>query len=603
MTASPQNVLVSVVMSVYNGARFLDQAIKSIREQTYRNFEFTIVDDGSKDETSQILSRHAAEDSRIRILSQENRGLIESLSRGFAAATGEYIARMDADDVAKPERFARQLDFLAANAGIALVGGAVEIIDAESRTLDIIRLPLQPDVIRKHMRELGCAVAHPTVLFRRRVLEEVGGFRKAYQHAEDYDLWLRMLEKFDFANLGEVLLGYRRHEASVSYKHAKQQALSALCARTTAQVRLQGRPDPTSGVDLITDAVLRDLGVQQDTIDEAIFTTLVTAAEDAIRCGVCSAAAEFPRAAHPYASAERLKSTSMELNRKAADTPSNPAEKRKHRTMLLTDDPVMYGLLFSTTAGSEDRAGKVMRNSSSYIKYGGEVEGMNRPTLSDILRQTRYDTDKSDEYLRNYDRAISHLRDMPIALMEIGVNRGGSLFLWRDYFTRGKIFGVDLNPPADFADSSGRIRMFKGDQGSAAQMDAIAKEASPNGFHIIIDDASHLGSLTAITFQTLFYKHLKPGGFYAIEDWGTGYWESWPDGSKPVYHKKAQFDNQGNQFPSHQGGMVGFLKKLIDECALVDILHPKFGVPGSRRGCVRSIHVSCGLAIIEKSFE
>jgi hypothetical protein len=238
-----------------------------------------------------------------------------------------------------------------------------------------------------------------------------------------------------------------------------------------------------------------------------------------------------------------------------------------------------------------------------YIKYNGGVEGMNRQGLSDILRQTRYSTDKSDEYLRDYDRVISHLRDMPIALMEIGVNRGGSLFLWRDYFTCGRIFGVDLYPPADFADSSGRVRMFQGDQGNVAQMDAIATEASPSGFHIIIDDASHLGSLTAITFQTLFYKHLKPGGFYAIEDWGTGYWESWPDGSKPVYHHKVQFDGQGNQFPSHQGGMVGFLKQLIDECAIADILNPKSGVSGSRKGYVRSILVSNGLAIIEKSLE
>jgi hypothetical protein len=225
---------------------------------------------------------------------------------------------------------------------------------------------------------------------------------------------------------------------------------------------------------------------------------------------------------------------------------------------------------------------------------------MNRPALHEILRQKGYDTDKSDEYLRNYRHAISHLRDLPIALMEIGVNRGGSLFLWRDYFTRGNIVGVDLNPPEDFADSSGRIHLFRGDQGDVAQMDTIAGQASPDGFHIIIDDASHLGSLTAIAFQTLFYKHLKPGGFYAIEDWGTGYWKSWPDGAEPVHHDKVRFDSHENQFSSHQHGMVGFLKQLIDEAALADILHLKWGVPGNRQSHIRSIHVSNGLAIIEK---
>src|ERR1700752_2024227 len=102
-------------MSVYNGARFLDEAINSIRYQSYRNFEFIIVDDGSTDATPAILSEHASSDARIRVLQQQNRGLIESLNRGFAAATGTYIARMDADDLAKPDRLEKELDFLADN--------------------------------------------------------------------------------------------------------------------------------------------------------------------------------------------------------------------------------------------------------------------------------------------------------------------------------------------------------------------------------------------------------------------------------------------------------------------------------------------------------
>ena len=602
MSSASKRPPLSVVMSVYNGARFLDQAINSIRDQTYRNFEFLIVDDGSKDATPEILARHATEDSRIRLLSQENRGLIESLHRGFAAARGAHIARMDADDLAKPQRLEMQLDFLTSNPTVALVGGAVEIMDAESRVLDMIGMPVDPDQVRRHMRELGCAVAHPTVLFRHSVLEEVGGFRKAYLHAEDYDLWLRMLEKFDFANLDEVLLSYRRHEASVSMKNAKQQALSALCARTTATLRLKGRPDPTSGMDLITEGVLRDLGVTQETIDGAIFDNMVLQTEDAIRCGLCSRAAEFVRMARPHATADKLARTSWELNRKAAEAPAPPSEKRKHRTMLLMADPATYWELFRPGECSRNGESSSGRAPTFYNQRQGGVD-MGRPTLSDILRQNRYDTDKSDEYLRNYERACYHLRDVPIALLEVGVNKGGSLLLWRDYFTRGEIFGVDLYPPAELSDSSGRIRVFQGDQGNAAQMDAIASEASPSGFNIIIDDASHIGTLTAATFQTLFCKHLKPGGFYAIEDWGTGYWESYPDGSRPAYHDVLRFENHGNQFPSHQSGMVGFVKQLLDECALRDILHPKFGVPGSRRGYIRSIHFSNGLAIIEKSLE
>ena len=600
--SSSSNPPISVVMSVYNGARFLDQAINSIRGQSYGDFEFIIVDDGSTDATPAILSGHAAADPRIRILPQENRGLIESLNRGFAVATGTYIARMDADDLAKPYRFEKELGFLAENPGIALVGGAVEIIDRESRVIDTIRLPSQPEQIRRHMRELGCALAHPTVLFRRRAVEEAGGFRKAYRAAEDYDLWLRMLEKFDLANLDEVLLSYRRHDASVSIKNAKQQALSALCARTTAKLRLEGHPDPTSRLDVITEAVLRDLAVTQETIDSAIFDTILSQAKDAIGCGLCSAAAEFVHMARPHASADKLARTSLGLNRKAAEAPAPLSEKRKHRTMLLMADPATYWELFRPGNCSLNEKNSSAQELASH-KYCHKKVDMDRLTLSDILKQNRYDTDKSDEYLRNYERACYHLRDVPISLLEVGVSKGGSLLLWRDYFTRGEIFGVDLYPPADLSDSSGRIRVFQGDQGNTAQMDAIASEASPSGFDIIIDDASHIGSLTAATFQTLFYKHLKPGGFYSIEDWGTGYWESWSDGSRPTYSDLPQFENRGNQFPSHQSGMVGLVKQLLDECALRDILHPKFGVPGSRRTYIRSIHFSNGLAMIEKSLE
>jgi hypothetical protein len=221
--------------------------------------------------------------------------------------------------------------------------------------------------------------------------------------------------------------------------------------------------------------------------------------------------------------------------------------------------------------------------------------------MREILATRRYDTDKSDEYLRNYENCFSNLRTSPIVLMEIGVNKGGSLLLWRDYFTQGSIVGVDLNPPLDLADETGRIQMFQCDQADSERLGALADRVSPAGLDIIIDDASHIASLTAITFQTLFYKHLKPGGFYAIEDWGTGYWTNWPDGSFPEHIAEVPtFVGNGNQFRSHQSGMVGLLKQLIDECGVDDVYHPRLGAPGGRRSQIRSIHISSGLAIITK---
>lgn len=337
-------------MSVYNGARFLDEAIDSIRTQSFRNFEFLIVNDGSTDDSPRILARHAAVDDRIRILAHENRGLIESLNRAFEAATGAYIARMDADDVSRRYRLEMQMDFMSSNPGTALVGGAVDVIDAEGHRLGAIQLPTQPEEIRTHMREFGCALAHPTVFFRRDAVLQLGGFRKGYRHAEDYDLWLRMLERFDFANLQEVLLDYRRHDTSISFQHAMQQILSAWCARVVAKLRLAGLSDPTDEAELITPGVLRSLGFTQEQINERIFSELVGMTEESIRCGICSAAAEFVRVAQPFTSPERLRQASLELNRKAAVARTSQAEKAKHRQRLLDIAPAIFRDVFAPSS-------------------------------------------------------------------------------------------------------------------------------------------------------------------------------------------------------------------------------------------------------------
>jgi glycosyltransferase involved in cell wall biosynthesis len=402
---------ITVVMSVYNGARFLDEAIHSIRGQTYRNFEFVIVDDGSTDATPEILARHTAEDSRIRVLSQENRGLVESLHGAFAVATGTYIARMDADDISKPSRLEAQLEFLDSNPGVVLVGGAIEIIDSESRVRKIVRPPLYPDELRRELREHGNALAHPAVMFRRQVLEEVGGFRRAYLYAEDYDLWLRMVEKSDLANLPAILLGYRRHEAAVSYRHIEQQALSALCARTTARFRLEGRPDPTSGVDLITEALLRNLGVAQKTIDEAIFNNVLFQVEDAIQSGVCSVAAQFARMARPRAPAKKVARASLELNGKAAEIPATISERREHRTMLLMSDPPTYWELFrpnrevnlvrrrSAIAGNAMFSVLVpVFNHATYVKQA-VVSALRSPLVNEVIVVDDGSTDGSADIL------------------------------------------------------------------------------------------------------------------------------------------------------------------------------------------------------------
>ena len=144
----------------------------------------------------------------------------------------------------------------------------------------------------------------------------------------------------------------------------------------------------------------------------------------------------------------------------------------------------------------------------------------------------KYDTDKAvhTHYLRNYVEHFEPLIEKEIKLLELGVLRGGSLLLWRDYFPKGHIVGLDLSP-VQVEDLSGRVHVYQGKQQDKQLLDKIAAEVAPEGFDIIIDDCSHIGSLSRISFWHLFENHLKSGGFYVIEDWGTGYWNGWADGA------------------------------------------------------------------------
>jgi Cephalosporin hydroxylase. len=148
------------------------------------------------------------------------------------------------------------------------------------------------------------------------------------------------------------------------------------------------------------------------------------------------------------------------------------------------------------------------------------------------LNLDAYDTDKITlRYLEVYDPILTSWIDKEIKLLEIGVYRGGSVRLWHDYFPRGNIVGIDLKLPENFTPGE-RIQLFQGSQADTRFLSQVALKTAPEGFDIIIDDASHTGELTKITFWHLFDHYLKPGGLYAIEDWGTGYLDDFPDGKR-----------------------------------------------------------------------
>ena len=221
MSSSP---CVSVVMPVFNGERYLKEAVEGILNQTFGDFEFIIINDGSTDNTRGILESYA--DARIKLVEQEHQGLIASLNRGLAIAGGEYVARMDSDDIAAPERLEKQVAFLRTHPKIGILGTACRIIDDNGRDLGVRRWPIS-DLEIRWTGLFSSPFGHPTVILRRDILTKHGlEYDDVFHMVEDYDLWIRALNHTRGANLNEPLLKYRVHGDRVTSKFRDQQLRS-----------------------------------------------------------------------------------------------------------------------------------------------------------------------------------------------------------------------------------------------------------------------------------------------------------------------------------------------------------------------------------------
>jgi hypothetical protein len=194
-----------------------------------------------------VLDEAAQRDARVRVVHQHNRGLVFSLNRGLELSRGEFIARMDADDVSLPRRFESQVDFLRSNPQIALVGSSMTLIDSKGDVLRHIPYPTGHALVKLKMQK-ECSLAHPTVMVRREALSALGGYRPAFHHAEDYDLWLRLIERYEIDNLPESFLLYRQHGSSVSHRFRQTQVLSSIFAQECHRLRSAGFPDPMADV-------------------------------------------------------------------------------------------------------------------------------------------------------------------------------------------------------------------------------------------------------------------------------------------------------------------------------------------------------------------
>jgi hypothetical protein len=237
--------------------------------------------------------------------------------------------------------------------------------------------------------------------------------------------------------------------------------------------------------------------------------------------------------------------------------------------------------------------------------------------------------------IQGYQPLFAPLVGQAISLLELGVFHGATLRFWSDYFENATIVGLDCNPPIKIDDSNSRIHIYQGYQQDTQLLDRIVKEQAPDGFNVVIDDCSHIGRFARISFWHLFQNHLKPGGLYAIEDWGTGYVRSWPDGRpyKPKSQiKYTRYERMLDRFrdisshdfsrpfphfprlsaihsrlftrstiPSHTYGMVGFAKELLDACYLGYRAIPRSGSGRYFDYGISQIYINSGVIIISKS--
>jgi glycosyltransferase involved in cell wall biosynthesis len=237
--------LVSVLLPVYNAERYLAAAVESILQQRFSDFELLLIDDGSQDQSGQILQAYAERDPRIRLIRRANRGLIATLNEMLALALGEFLARMDADDIATPDRLALQVQFLQQHPEVVCVGGAFDLIDAQGRTVQWVPMPEQDAEIQEMLLIGRTVINHPAALIRRSALLQIGGYDSTMPTVEDLDMLLKLGEIGKLANLPDSVLQYRFHFASVSAQNLlfQNQMAETACRRAWQRRGIAGHYD------------------------------------------------------------------------------------------------------------------------------------------------------------------------------------------------------------------------------------------------------------------------------------------------------------------------------------------------------------------------
>ncbi|HEY4503943.1 MAG TPA: glycosyltransferase [Candidatus Paceibacterota bacterium] len=249
-----ENVKISVLMTVYNGEKYLREAINSVLSQTFTDFEFIIVNDGSKDNSLEIIKSY--KDPRIVFIdNQVNSGLIKSLNIGISNAKGKYIARMDQDDISLPNRFATQYDFMEKNPNIDVVGGWTECVNPSGNSIKISRNVIDPWVIRYEFL-FNNVMFHSSIFFKTEVIKKNGGYSEQFVHSEDYEMYSRPGKELLCANIPQVLFKLRLHNESITGSDTTQPTVHKnalnVAFRNISQYIIISRPD----FDLIKDIMI-----------------------------------------------------------------------------------------------------------------------------------------------------------------------------------------------------------------------------------------------------------------------------------------------------------------------------------------------------------
>ena len=231
----------TVLLRVFNGERFLREALDSVFAQRFDDFEFLVVDDGSVDRTPEILASYAG-DRRLRVIRQENCGLSHATRRGVEESRGRYVAIMDADDRAHPDRLAQQIAFLLEHSDHVLVGSSLRIIDETGTPVGIRRYPLDDAALRR-ASTLYNPFGHPSICFSRSDAIACGGYTTEFETVEDFDFNLRLRTRGWGANLADPLVDYRIHSHSVKATKLRRQLTETIALRTIMRDRYGYRWD------------------------------------------------------------------------------------------------------------------------------------------------------------------------------------------------------------------------------------------------------------------------------------------------------------------------------------------------------------------------